>query len=295
MRRFVETEVTDWAEIHSLHPLTLSQYVFRGQRCASWELTTSLERAYGDLDEDLRCRIPVERYEQVMLCEFRRKYHLYASDAPSEDDRHGLEWHAVMQHHGAPTLLLDFTKSPFVAAYFALDGAKSDAAVWAVNESQLCERVRRNTAPGLLLDDTNLASRRSGMRELLGVWMEARKRGWPCVIPFEPRKCTERLARQQGLFLVPTDTGKPFMDNLYDAFGMSGGEKVSSDAPLSVLSDIDACQHSDAFPLIIKLVLPKSVHHRVRGDLLRMNITAEVLFPGLDGLTRSLVETARLA
>jgi hypothetical protein len=38
-----------------------------------------------------------------------------------------------MQHHGAPTRLLDFTYSIYVAAYFALESADADAAVWAVN------------------------------------------------------------------------------------------------------------------------------------------------------------------
>ena len=38
-----------------------------------------------------------------------------------------------MQHHGAPTRLIDFTWSPYVAAFFALERATGDAAVWAVN------------------------------------------------------------------------------------------------------------------------------------------------------------------
>src|SRR5580704_15740200 len=49
-----------------------------------------------------------------------------------------LSWLAAMQHYGAPTRLLDFTYSPYVALYFALrnrndNEAESDAEVWAIN------------------------------------------------------------------------------------------------------------------------------------------------------------------
>ena len=38
-----------------------------------------------------------------------------------------------MQHHGAPTRLIDFTWSPYVAAFFALERTLADGVVWAMN------------------------------------------------------------------------------------------------------------------------------------------------------------------
>ena len=39
-------------------------------------------------------------------------------------DDNRLEWLALMQHYGAPTRLLDFTRSPYVACFFALEELK---------------------------------------------------------------------------------------------------------------------------------------------------------------------------
>ena len=48
-----------------------------------------------------------------------------------------------MQHHGAPTRLLDFTWSPYVAAFFALVHTTKQAAVWAVNPKRLVNVTER--------------------------------------------------------------------------------------------------------------------------------------------------------
>jgi hypothetical protein len=55
----------------------------------------------------------------------------------------------LIQHHGGPTRLLDFTHSFYVAAFFALERATEDVAVWAVNLDRLENAVRKkvNTPP----------------------------------------------------------------------------------------------------------------------------------------------------
>ena len=66
---------------------------------------------------------------------FKRKAHQFLAQPPDPDD--DFQWLALMQHHGAPTRLLDFTWSPYVAAFFALERATSDAAVWALNPANI--------------------------------------------------------------------------------------------------------------------------------------------------------------
>ena len=74
-------------------------------------LTTGLERACLLADGSLT-RAP--EHEKGIIREFRRRAHHYLPDATLLGD--SLELLALMQHHGAPTRLLDWTYSLYVAA-----------------------------------------------------------------------------------------------------------------------------------------------------------------------------------
>src|SRR5205823_7935870 len=95
-------------------------------------LQTTLERVCSGMDKSVWKRV-----EQHLLRQFQRRLHQYVSVIPEVDDT--LEWLALMQHHGAPTRLLDWTKSPFVAVYFAVETAtaRTPSAVWIVNRQAM--------------------------------------------------------------------------------------------------------------------------------------------------------------
>src|SRR6058998_3676205 len=55
-----------------------------------------------------------------------------------------LEWLALMQHYGAPTGLLDFTRSFWIALFFAFEEAESDCSVVALDPTSLGDKHGKN-------------------------------------------------------------------------------------------------------------------------------------------------------
>lgn len=104
---------------------------FRGQRDANWNLEPSIKRHGGTEAE----RALFKRFKQNALS--------HVVYRPSTE----WEWLFVMQHHGLPTRLLDWTESALIGLYFALDGendANPDAAaaLWAMDPIGLNQASR---------------------------------------------------------------------------------------------------------------------------------------------------------
>jgi hypothetical protein len=247
----VETiTVSSWQEFTDLS-LELDGWAFRGQQDANWLLQSSLSRYLAAFVRDgSNWRVQEQRAIRI----FRRKAHTYISDARVLSD--DLRCLGLMQHHGAPTRLLDFTKSPYVAAFFALERAVGQAAVYAVN------------TPALYTDRAVPATTPSLTREMI----DPRKEGnfekyfLPDVNPViwfgEPTEMDRRLVAQAGTFMVPGLLHQP-LDRIFEHYS----------------SDVD---------LVRKIVMPLSVRDEGMRSLYRMNITNASLFPDLEGLARSI-------
>jgi hypothetical protein len=271
-RRFVQIRVDSWEDAVVLGK-GLTGHVFRGQSDAKWLLSTTIERAarrYGFPDGALRNR------EVVLLNNFQRRAHQYVDDPPSLEDR--LEWLALMQHHGAPTRLLDFSHSFYVAAFFAMESAEQDAAIWALST----EFTMGHTS-NLLSETKTMLDLEEESRAVLHAHLSGRQTSI-CVMLVEPHRMNARLAVQQGCFVVPGDLSKSFMENLAHCLEVDVSELAAKRAHSMRRRDIDRLFDTP----VVKIILPKDLHNQAVWDLDQMNVNATSLFPGLDGFARSL-------
>jgi hypothetical protein len=226
----------------------LDGWAFRGHVSAQWPLVPSLSRRLQQFCPEERLW-PLREARAMRV--FRRKAHIYLQDRTILHD--DLRCLALMQHHGAATRLLDFTKSPFVAAFFALESATRDVAVFALNTPALWNR-----APTFdpLLTRAQVDPRIDGnyKRYFMGNRM-------PVIWFGEPTEMDARLVAQSGLFVVPGVLDQP-LDVILDGYGGSEG-------------------------LLTKFVLPLDMRDEAMRALYRMNVTYATLFPDLDGMARS--------
>lgn len=98
---------------------------FRGQADASWTLLPGFMRSTA------------ETSETTLLNRFRQSAAMLADHLP----KNSFDWTFLMQHYGVPTRLLDWSESPLVSLYFALEDwserTNTDATLWCLWPTEL--------------------------------------------------------------------------------------------------------------------------------------------------------------
>jgi len=250
---FTTLPFTHWNDFKDFTQELSENWAFRGQLNTQWELRTAIERTdFITLHKGV---------EANFVQEFMRGARNYLRR--DETPNHLIEWLALMQHHGAPTRLLDFSKSPFVASFFAFEhceyAIENHLAIWAINVNYFKMKAVELLAAHFKkeLEESN-----NRINETLfeKIFLDNKH---ALVFPVEPFRMNQRYSLQQSIF-VSTGTGHlPFM------------------AQLEFLGDGIA-------KAVIKMELPVGLQKEVLRDLQRMNLNRASLFPDLDGYAAAL-------
>lgn len=276
---FVVVEIPNWDAAKSVFG-RIPPFLFRGHADLRWPLDTSFHRAVR------RFGVPGKMYrrtEAYMLRDFQRRAHHYLTGTPSLDQ--DIEWLALMQHHGGQTRLLDFTYSPYVALFFAIEMAEGDAAVWGINAYPLREKLCDIHQIGHHGRDRFAVN-----SDFLRVAQDSlgASDSPAGVIHVEPARLNERMAAQQGTFLMPTRIEEDFEANLLNTIGIKQ-DVLQAARPVTI--DFSDPYNFLRERLMVKFIFPRWLHAIAMLDLIKMNVTAASLFHGLDGFARSLQQS----
>lgn len=253
-----EVEIRSVAElIEQLNNLP-NHFLYRGHANADWPLQSSLERIIGSKWSAEKAKL----FEEDSLAQFQSKFHLYDRENVKPDSK--LAWLSIMQHYGVPTRLLDFTESPYVALYFALEAYNpqtcTDFAIFAFDYTAI---MNCSIAHISLKDGAFNETRFSVYQKQDEIFETVVDRfAYDIAWIAEPKQLNARLDRQAGSFLLSGNRGLRIQD-------------VLDSEPYA---NVTMCKF-------------RVVHELYTGifSLLRkMNITSKSLYGDLDGLARSI-------
>ena len=245
--------LTHWRDYKIFVERFSENWAFRGQAYSSWVLNNAIERtAFIHYHKGI---------EIDFVSEFQRGARNYLSK--DETPGHLIEWLALMQHHGAPTRLLDLTKSPYIAAYFAFEFCEEkqdqNVAVWGFNIHYL-----KNKALDILSDEFGeaLKDNKNLINEDLfeKIFYQNNKN---LVFPVEPFRMNKRYSLQQSVFISTGISDVPLMDQLHFL-----GDSMEQ--------------------TVVKIEIPGTCKNEALRELHQMNLHRASLFPDLDGYALSL-------
>jgi hypothetical protein len=228
-------------------------YVFRGQADAEWLVESSLDRLekrfrtkpnfHGKIPEHFECP-PISRDNHLFAFKQLSLGRRGSNPAVLDED----DYWALAQHHGLATPMLDWTRLPFIALFFAFEdelrvdqqgklSPPEQRAVFAVSTSVIEEHANQTQNHPRL---------------------------------FAPKRETSyRLISQSGLFLK-----------------MPEGTDLESYVQNHFKEDTSSSLRSLPRPVLIKIIIKNDDRRNCLKMLNKMNINRMSLFPDLDGAAR---------
>ena len=274
----METETIHYSNLSDLFTkipdsFLKNQYslIYRGMQNSEWQLTSTLHRHMDSLRTSaqllknekvsvfLASKTASTQVEDMLIKNLKANVSING-DLPTHitESFGNLEWLQYGQHFGLPSPLLDWTKSPYVALYFALQNQVTESgnrAIWTLNTDML---VFLNTV----------------IKERIYPQNQFYEYNYPLqslIIANDSYAVNKRIAYQLGLFTREYRGLSIFEWN----------KRVTEKLDITLTS-----------PLLQKHVWPNVEADRIEylQVLDRMNINSRVLFPDIEGSVREAKE-----
>jgi hypothetical protein len=259
--------VRDWRDAVDYAQYFGANWAFRGEERDDWTLTTSLQREFG---------VRALEFERHTYWHFVRRAARSVPDLMIPHENDAAAWLGILQHYGGVTRLLDFTKSFYVALYFAMEPhiGSPHRVVWAIDQSfcqlrlamllqQMFKLPPRTAFEVPLAMQAQMVSKLVLGTSAYTVGVDFQE--FTGVFPVDPWKPDPRQVAQQALFFCVADLGLSFMENLTN-LGL----------------------HTASATMLHKLLIPVDLRIEALEQLRLANVSAATLFPGLDGIARSM-------
>ena len=190
--------------------------------------------------------------ESYMSAQFRNQARVRHHDVPDISD--GPSWAFLMQHYGLPTRLLDWSQSPLIALYFAVQDCEfddGDAVVW-----------------GLL--PTNLNKSQVGVNSVFGI-------GSPQVRPIFSNIWKNPESKVDAPHILAVNTQHVDVRQMVQAseFTIHGTDVGMNELP-------------DSNQYLVSITIPGSQKKAFRQLLSLLHLTESYLFPDLEHLAKQI-------
>lgn len=244
--------------------LDYESYIWRGQRCDNWELTSTLDRMIkrSKVANTKRWDFAKDHLEQFKYA-IRGRRGKNPPRIKSEND-----WWALGQHHGLATPLIDWTTSPFVAAYFSFSEKREmqtrQRAIYALHKPSIEKAAIKRKNKKDVANKEELKNMESGKRKInmlkYHMLQQPTKLEFEFIRPMSDEN--QRLVNQGGLF-----SKSPI------------GESVESWVRNNFKDQEDGY-------VLMKILVPNKDREVCLRMLNRMNINHLTLFPDLFGASK---------
>ena len=214
---------------------------FRGHRCAAdWRVQPTVWRDF--------CR----QSEKDFTNQFKARAGTRYGRIPNYDDNSA--WLSMMQHYGLPTRLLDWTRSPLVALYFAVENyiyetieEPVDAAIWILEPHKL------NVSEGFY--DITPSIDAHVCRDMVSAAFTTQVEENNKVMAVMAAETDPRMFIQQGCFTIHSDSrpldGRPSSDEYLSSV------RIPAKYVRDIAFQVDVCgfRKGDIFPDLTNLAM----------------------------------------